>query len=108
DLAIAVVITHSSLDRLGVYAQLGIPEVWRFDGTALTIDLLSEEGSYAPSATSACLPDLTAVAIVGLVESGRTLPTSQWVRTIRQFVADYLARQPQPGGPDGADGAEQP
>jgi Uma2 family endonuclease len=103
DLAIEVDITHSSLDRLAVYAQLRIPEVWRFDGTVLTIYGLSEEGVYVPRDASSCLPNLTAQAIVGLVESGRTLPTSQWVRLIREFVANHLARQPQPGGPDVAE-----
>jgi Uma2 family endonuclease len=105
DLAIEVDITHSSLDRLEVYAQLRIPEVWRFDGTALTIYVLSAEGAYAPSATSSCLPGLTADTIVRLVECGRTLPTSQWVRMIREFVDNHLARQPRPGGPDVAEQA---
>lgn len=37
DLAIEIDITSSSVDRLGIYAVLGVPEVWRYDGESLTI-----------------------------------------------------------------------
>jgi len=40
DLAIEVDITSSSLDRLSIYASLGIGEVWRFDGQELLIYVL--------------------------------------------------------------------
>lgn len=45
DLAIEIDITSSSLDRLAIYASLGITEVWRFDGDRLTIYVL-EDGYY--------------------------------------------------------------
>ncbi|WP_240038857.1 Uma2 family endonuclease [Okeania hirsuta] len=37
DLAIEIYITSSSLDRLTIYAALGIREIWRFDGEKLFI-----------------------------------------------------------------------
>ncbi|GGA39058.1 Uma2 family endonuclease [Okeania sp. KiyG1] len=37
DLAIEIDITSSSLDRLTIYAALGIREIWRFDGKNLFI-----------------------------------------------------------------------
>src|SRR5262249_29254374 len=35
DLAIEVEITRSVLNRLGIYAALGVPEVWRYDGQTI-------------------------------------------------------------------------
>jgi Uma2 family endonuclease len=35
DLAIEVDVTHSSLDRLAIYAALGVPEIWRLAGDTL-------------------------------------------------------------------------
>ena len=35
DLVIEVDWTHSSLDRLAIFAALLVPEVWRFDGQIL-------------------------------------------------------------------------
>jgi Uma2 family endonuclease len=57
DLAIEVDITHSSLDRMGIYASLGIPEVWRFDSETLTFNLL-QGGEYVLGTRSRALPGL--------------------------------------------------
>jgi Uma2 family endonuclease len=51
DLAIEVDINSSSLDRMSIYAALGVPEVWRFDGTAFSINLL-RQGSFPRAAAS--------------------------------------------------------
>src|SRR5437899_2960095 len=45
DLVIEIDVTHSSLDKLPIYAALGVPEVWRSDGSGLAI-LVLEEGVY--------------------------------------------------------------
>ncbi|MEC4987000.1 MAG: Uma2 family endonuclease [Oscillatoria sp. PMC 1068.18] len=43
DLAIAIDITSSSLNRLRIYAALGVTEVWRFDGQELFIYVLQDQ-----------------------------------------------------------------
>lgn len=58
DLAIEVDVTASSLDRMSIYASLGVPEVWRFDGETLTVNLLQSTGEYAESDRSRALPGL--------------------------------------------------
>jgi Uma2 family endonuclease len=40
DLAIEVDVTSSSLDRMSIYAALGVPEVWRVDNRTLTFHAL--------------------------------------------------------------------
>ena len=57
DLAIEVDATRSSLDRLGIYAGLGVPEVWRLHGDILTFLVLSGT-SYAESPHSVSFPFL--------------------------------------------------
>jgi len=52
DLAIEVDVTSSSLDRMAIYASLGIPEVWRMDDAGLTFHVLGPDGKYAPSPRS--------------------------------------------------------
>jgi len=48
DLAIEIDITSSSLNRLEIYAALGVPEVWRYDGNEFKIYCL-EGGKYQRS-----------------------------------------------------------
>jgi Uma2 family endonuclease len=45
DLAIEIDITRVSIPKQPIYAALGIPEIWRFDGSHLTV-LRLREGKY--------------------------------------------------------------
>jgi Uma2 family endonuclease len=58
DLVVEVDITRSCLDRMGVYAGLGVPEVWRFDGEELHVHILNANGEYEESSQSAAFPYL--------------------------------------------------
>ena len=40
DLAIEVEISRSALDRMGIYAALRVPEIWRYDGETLRVERL--------------------------------------------------------------------
>jgi Uma2 family endonuclease len=58
DLAIEIDITHRSIPRLPIYAALGVPEVWRFDGLKLTVLILGDDGKYRPATSSLAFPFL--------------------------------------------------
>ena len=58
DLAIEVDISSRSIAREPIYADLGVPELWRYDGFHLTVRLLDASGSYRTSRTSAAFPFL--------------------------------------------------
>jgi Uma2 family endonuclease len=59
DLAIETDVTNSSLNRMGIYATLGIPEVWRFDEPNLTFHVLNPAGGYNLVTHSRSLPPVT-------------------------------------------------
>lgn len=56
DLAIEVDVHARSLDRMGIYGALGVPEVWRCQEGRITVHLRQEDGSYRLSDASACFP----------------------------------------------------
>src|SRR5260370_24688299 len=57
DLAVEVDVTSSSLDRMAIYAVLGVPEVWRLDnGRDLSFQVLQADGTYAASPQSRAFP----------------------------------------------------
>ena len=90
DLAVEVDITSSSLDRMAIYAELRVPEVWRYDGRRLTIYVLQPNGQYRVSPTSPSFPGLQAVDIERFLERGRTSPKLQWSREIAEWVRNEL------------------
>ncbi len=75
DIVVEIDVHHDSRSRFRVYAALGVPEIWRYDGQAMTIYHLSEEGDgqrYVAGDTSAALPMLTAQLLSEMIERMRT------------------------------------
>lgn len=57
DLAIEVIVTHGGLDKLRIYARLGVPEVWFWRDGRLEIHALRAH-SHERVERSSCLPGL--------------------------------------------------
>jgi Uma2 family endonuclease len=102
DLAIEVEITHSPLDRMSIYATLGVPEVWRFDGTSLSIHVLTaESGEYEAREVSVALPPLLPAVVEHFLamsdETGEVeMMTAflEWVRSGAGAIPPRPARKP--------------
>jgi Uma2 family endonuclease len=90
DLAIEIDVSHSSLDRLSIYAALRVPEVWRLEGDTLTFHLLQPDGSYQSSATSLSFPQLTPADVLVFLQQARQAADENVV--VRQF-RDWLRRR---------------
>ncbi len=58
DLIIEVDVTRTSLDRLQIFAALGVAEVWRSKGRTLQFLHLQADGTYRSRATSRNFPTL--------------------------------------------------
>ena len=97
DLAVEVDVTSSSLNRLGIYAALGVPEVWRWDDPVLTFNVLGPNGRYAEAAHSLLFPFLTSADLLPfLALRGPQLDENAIVRQFRTWVRSRL---PSPGTP---------
>jgi Uma2 family endonuclease len=86
DLAIEVEITASLVNKLGVYAALRVPEVWRFDGESLTVLLLRPDGTYSPSDASAAFPFLPMGEIARFLREYEPNNDTRWARRFREWV----------------------
>jgi Uma2 family endonuclease len=93
DLAIEVEVTRTVVDRLGIYAALGVPEVWRYDGAALTVLLLGPEGEYAPAAASRAFPVLPLDELNRRLTNWGATDQATWLRDWQAWVlANAAAR----------------
>lgn len=86
DLVVEVDITNPSLNKLPIYAALGVPELWRHDGGRLVILRLQDDEIYDESAASGFLPGITAETLTRLVSSGLTLDRRAWRKAVRDSV----------------------
>jgi Uma2 family endonuclease len=67
DVAVEVDVHHDTRKKLRIYAGLGVPEVWRFDGRTVRIFILEGNG-YVESEASLSLPLLTAEILTGFLK----------------------------------------
>ena len=58
DLSLEIEISRSMLNRMGIYATLKVPEVWRWDEETLFVHLLTPRGTYRSSKRSKAFPFL--------------------------------------------------
>src|SRR5262249_23593949 len=67
DLVLEVDITSSALDRMGMYAAMKVPELWRYDhvNDEVLFCLLDEEGAYQRADRSRAFAILSAETLTG-------------------------------------------
>lgn len=85
DLVIEIDITSPSIDKFPIYAQVGVPELWRYDGRTLHMAKL-ERGQYLSVEQSVALPRLTARVLTDLLEKSKTAPRSDVLRAFREWL----------------------
>jgi Uma2 family endonuclease len=89
DVVVEIDIHHDTTDKDRIYAALGVPEIWRYDGTALMIHQLGPEG-YVIVETSQALPILTDRVLTEYLKRMRTdgefaaiLAFYEWLQSLK-------------------------
>lgn len=85
DLVVEVDITRESLNRFPIFAAVGIPEVWRFDGTNVVFYRLESE-SYIETSHSLVFAALESSIATDFLAQSRTLKSTAWLRTVREWA----------------------
>lgn len=96
DLAIEVEITRSAVKRMAIYAALGVPEVWRFDGRTLLIHVLGEDGNYHRQGRSRNLPMLSQEVLTRFLAARDESDETTWIRSFRDWVHDNVMPHEEP------------
>jgi len=86
DLAIEVEISRSAMDKLAIYGDLGVPELWFYDGDSLEIQLLQPDGSYETKTRSFLLPQLTTEILEGFLARRHESDETTWIRGFHEWV----------------------
>jgi Uma2 family endonuclease len=90
DLAIEIDITHSSLDRMAIYAALGIPEIWCFDGQSLQVYHLGRGRKYRRVDRSLAFPFLPPAEVLRFLRASDTQGETSLGRSFRLWVREKL------------------
>jgi Uma2 family endonuclease len=85
ELVIEIDIASLSLDKLPIFAALGVAEVWRYDSHQLIINVL-EDTAYREQSESRLLPGITSAQLTQLIQSSRVLTRTAWTERVRQLA----------------------
>ncbi len=88
DLVIEVDITSPSVNKLPIYARLGVPEIWRYNGRDLKVLRLENDG-YVEVSESITLSPLKSTTLSELVERSKSLRRTVWLREVRDAAREH-------------------
>lgn len=88
DLALEIEISRSALDRIGIYAALKVPEVWRWDGAALSVQHLTARGAYRDGKKSKVFPFLLMDEFAAFLHRD-DLSETKLIRAFRDWVREH-------------------
>ncbi len=92
DLALEIDVKSRSVARQPIYAKLGVPEIWRYDGTRIQALHLEANGTYTPIDHSLSLPFLRVAHLLPFLDRADEETESD---TIRAFLT-WLHEQDYP------------
>ncbi|MBF2049658.1 MAG: Uma2 family endonuclease [Leptolyngbya sp. IPPAS B-1204] len=95
DLLVEVALTRSQIEKLPIYASMGIPEVWRYVTTAgddmlkgkLSIYQLQDD-DYVEQSRSMAFPFLPAARILEFMEQSDSMSLAAALRLLRAWVQE--------------------
>lgn len=92
DLAIEIDLRPSAVDRPEIYATLGVPEIWRYNGEVLRFSRLGQDGTYQDVAESGFLA-IRAEEVIRWIEDVDAEGANAWARRLREWVrAELIGR----------------
>ena len=87
DLVIEIEGTAPALNKLPIYAEFHVPEIWRYDGMRLVVLHLAGT-EYIESDRSLAFSPAAADDISRLVRQGVSLKRTEWLTELRNWVRD--------------------
>ena len=86
DLVVEVDLRHIPIERSKIYAALGVPEIWRFDGEKVEFLLLNASGQYETISHSHALARISSADVNDFLHLLGTVDDTRLMRQIRDWL----------------------
>lgn len=87
ELVIEIDITHGSLPKFPIFADLGIEEVWRFDGERVKFHRLDGK-KYKETTESVCLKNVKSKAVTKLLFAAGEMKRIDWIKLVHETIKE--------------------
>jgi Uma2 family endonuclease len=85
DLVLEIEASRSEIDRLKLFASMGVPEVWRCDGQRISIFVL-DQGGFRRSSLSGQIPALTSEVLTRFLDAHLAMLSPAWARMVSEWA----------------------
>ncbi len=92
DLVVEIDITSSSEIRFPVYADMGVPEIWRYDGNSFIVYQLQAQ-EYIPCEESLAFPNLPITEILSFLQQAMSMDYLELVASFRCWVKNQIQQK---------------
>jgi Uma2 family endonuclease len=90
DLVVEIEVSRRLIPRAPIYAAMGIPEIWRYDGTHLRVGHLQPGEQYVDADESTVFPMLPMPELARHLALRDRMDETQLVRTFRSWVRRHF------------------
>jgi Uma2 family endonuclease len=91
DLAIEIEMSRSLISRVGIFAAMGVKELWRHNGKRLRFCVLQDDGTYADQDASLAFPFLTPADLEPYLRLDDDLDETTRVRRFCDWLREQVA-----------------
>jgi Uma2 family endonuclease len=95
DLLIEIEITNPSINKLPLFGEFGVPEVWRYNRLRLEM-LRLRRSRYEATEESTAFPGVPATVLTHLLEQGKAPGRTGWLRMTRAWAHEQYRSQGSP------------
>ncbi|MCA9159309.1 MAG: Uma2 family endonuclease [Planctomycetales bacterium] len=88
DLAVEIEMSRSLVNRISIYAAIGVAEIWRFDGNNLQFCQLQPDGSYQDCSSSLSFPFLSPADLLPYLAIGDDRDETTRIRQYIQWLRE--------------------
>lgn len=88
ELIIEVDVTSPSLPRFPIFAEVGVLEIWRYDGADVKFYRLNDAGSYVETLESVCFPNVKSTTINHLLDASYEMSRKEWRNLIKDLIEE--------------------
>lgn len=93
DLVVETEISRSAVQRMRIYAALGVPEIWRWRKKGLTAYSLGNDGKYVEREFSLNLPMLRVKELEAFLDFELAADESDWILKFRAWVRERFVQE---------------
>jgi Uma2 family endonuclease len=86
DIVVEIDTTNESMSKFSIYAALGVPEIWHYDGKRVQMYAWTPELEYVTTPASRFFPSLTDSVLYEALEASKTQGHTEALRAFRQRV----------------------